>query len=106
STLAEAEIEYQDVESPSIYVAFKARDTKGKLPDNAEYIICTTTPWTIPSNMAIAVNPNFEYSVVAVADHKFVVATDLVNSLATELGWADYTVEGEPVKGTDLEYMV
>ncbi|MGH2119934.1 class I tRNA ligase family protein, partial [Aerococcus sp. L_32] len=66
----------------------------------------TTTPWTIPSNMAIAVNPNFEYSVVAVADRKFVVATDLVNSLATELGWADYTVEGEPVKGTDLEYMV
>lgn len=106
STLAEAEIEYQDVESPSIYVAFKARDTKGKLPENAEFIIWTTTPWTIPSNMAIAVNPNFEYSVVAVADRKFVVATDLVNRLATELEWADYTVEGEPVKGIDLEYMV
>ncbi|GAY76502.1 isoleucyl-tRNA synthetase [Sporolactobacillus inulinus] len=66
SALAEAEIEYKDVKSYSIYVAFHVTDGKGVLNHDEEVIIWTTTPWTMPANLAIAVNPKFEYSVVQV----------------------------------------
>jgi isoleucyl-tRNA synthetase len=105
SSLAEAEIEYQDEKSASIFVAFKAVDTKGIIPEDSEFIIWTTTPWTLPSNMGIFAHPDYDYVVVQVADRKFVVASELLNSVAETLGWEDYQVL-RTVKGSDLEYMV
>ena len=75
TALAEAEIEYQDKRSPSIYVAFKVVDGKGKLPEGTEVVIWTTTPWTIPANLAICLHPEFEYSLVRVRGRNFVVAS-------------------------------
>ena len=70
SALAEAEIEYQDVKSPSIYVSFAIKDAKGVVPADAKFIIWTTTPWTIPANLGISVNPEFIYVVVASSGQK------------------------------------
>src|SRR5690606_21616354 len=87
SALAEAEIEYKDVKSPSIYVAFRVKDGKGVLDGDTEIVIWTTTPWTIPANLGISVHPELEYSVVAVGDRKFVVASELLKTVSEELGW-------------------
>ncbi|MFJ5771324.1 isoleucine--tRNA ligase [Psychrobacillus sp. NPDC093180] len=105
SALAEAEIEYQDKKSPSIYVSFEVKDAKGVVPADAKFIIWTTTPWTIPANLGISVHPEFTYAVVQVADNKFIVAKDLLASLAETLEWEAYEVLQE-VKGADLEYVV
>ncbi|MGM0239160.1 isoleucine--tRNA ligase [Enterococcus sp. AZ103] len=104
SSLAEAEIEYKDVKSPSIYVAFKVKDSKGLLDDDANFIIWTTTPWTLPANLAIAVNPEYTYVEVAVEGKKFVVAKDLLETVGTELEWENPEVVKE-LKGSELEYM-
>ncbi|MGX7144320.1 isoleucine--tRNA ligase [Facklamia languida] len=93
SSLAEAEVEYQDVTSPSIYVAFKVRDGKGVVADNAEFIIWTTTPWTLPANLGISVKPDAEYVQVAVGDRHFILAQDLLESVSQAIGWQDYQVE-------------
>jgi len=87
SSLAEAEIEYQDVRSASIFVAFKAKDTKGKLPEDVEFVIWTTTPWTIPSNLGIFAHPDYDYSVVAVNGRKFVIASEMLEAVAEKLEW-------------------
>jgi len=76
SALAEAEIEYKDVRSPSIYVAFPVKDGKGVLDNDTEIVIWTTTPWTIPANLGISVHPEFNYIVVNVGDRKFLIAED------------------------------
>lgn len=105
STLAEAEIEYKDIKSPSIFVAFKVVDGKNLLdPSDTYFVIWTTTPWTIPANQGISVNPDFEYSVVKVGDKNYVIATELLNSVAEKLGWENYEVINR-LKGTELENM-
>ncbi len=70
SALAEAEIEYKEKTSPSIYVAFEVKDGKGKLPEDASIVIWTTTPWTLPANLGISVHPDFDYVVVEVEGKK------------------------------------
>ncbi|SDI52098.1 isoleucine--tRNA ligase [Dolosicoccus paucivorans] len=102
SSLAEAEVEYHDVTSPSIYVAFKVLDGKGVLPEEAEFVIWTTTPWTIPSNMGISVDPQAFYSLVKVDGRQFVVATDLLEAVAKDIGWEDYEVIKE-YEGKDFD---
>lgn len=104
SSLAEAEIEYQDVTSPSIYVAFTIKDGKDLLPDNAKFVIWTTTPWTLPANLGISVAPEAEYVLVQVEDQQYVVAQDLLESLAKQLSWNDYQVV-KRFKGQDLDRM-
>ncbi|HET7628771.1 MAG TPA: isoleucine--tRNA ligase [Bacillales bacterium] len=104
SALAEAEIEYKDVRSPSIYVAFDVVDGNGVLDGDESIIIWTTTPWTIPANVAISVHPDFEYSVVAVAGKKYVVASELLEPLQTMFEWENATVE-KTVKGKELEFV-
>ncbi len=94
--LAEAEIEYDDEVSPSIYVAFKLVD------EDAYAIIWTTTPWTIPSNLAIAVNPNFEYVYVKANNKTYIVGKALLETTAKELGWEKYEVI-KTVSGKQLE---
>ncbi|MEW4223359.1 isoleucine--tRNA ligase [Rossellomorea marisflavi] len=105
SALAEAEIEYQDKKSPSIYVAFPVTDGKDVLATGDKFIIWTTTPWTIPANLAIAVNGKLNYSVVRVGSDRFVVAEDLLEEVASVLEWENHSVE-KTVKGSDLEYIV
>lgn len=104
SSLAEAEIEYKDVEADTIFVAFKVRDGKDVLPEDAELVIWTTTPWTIPSNLGICVNAHFNYVIMSANGRKFVVAEDLADSLAKKMGLDDYTLS-EPFKGEKLEYL-
>jgi len=105
SALAEAEIEYKDIKSPSIYVSFGIKDSKGVVPEDAKFIIWTTTPWTIPANLGISVNPEITYVVVAVNENKFIIAKDLLETVSQTLEWENPEVIQE-VKGQELEYVV
>lgn len=104
SSLAEAEIEYKDVKSPSIYVAFKVKDGKGMLDTDTSFVIWTTTPWTLPSNLGITVHPDFVYLQVKADGKKYVVARELLESVQQEIGWEDVEVLKE-LKGLDLDKM-
>lgn len=87
TALAEAEVEHADKESPSIYVKFRVRNTdiKEKLPVLAErkvfIVIWTTTPWTLPANLALAVHPDLEYVAVNSGDEVYIVAEALLGTL-------------------------
>lgn len=105
SALAEAEIEYQDKRSPSIYVSFAVTDGKDVLETGTKLIIWTTTPWTIPANLGIAVHPDLEYAVVAVGEERFVVAEALLDEVSSLLEWED-AAKVKTVKGTELEYII
>jgi isoleucyl-tRNA synthetase len=100
SALAEAEIEYQDVKSPSIFVACELPEFEMK---NTFVVIWTTTPWTIPSNQLIAVGEDIEYSIVKPEneERQFIIATDLIKTVAETIGWEKYEVI-KIVKGTSL----
>jgi isoleucyl-tRNA synthetase len=104
SALAEAEIEYKEKRSASIFVAFNVKDSKGVIPQDAAIVIWTTTPWTLPANLGISVNPEFDYAIVDVAGRTFVLAEGLLQSVAEQVGWESYNVIGK-VKGEQLEYV-
>ncbi len=104
SALAEAEIEYKDKRSPSIYVGFNVLDGKGLLDTDTQIIIWTTTPWTIPANLGIAVHPDLNYVVVEVNGQKYVLAEDLLEAVSKEMGWENSQVL-KSVKGNELEYI-
>lgn len=104
SSLAEAEIEYKDVKSPSIFVAFNVKDGKGLLDEDTAFVIWTTTPWTLPANQGIAVNPTYTYVLIEADGRKFVVAKDLLEKVQTEIGWSDVQVLKE-IAGQEMEYM-
>lgn len=104
SSLAEAEIEYHDVKSPSIYVAFKVVDGKDLLDTDTSFIIWTTTPWTLPANLGISANPDFDYVQIKVDGRKFVVAKDLLETVSKEIGWENVEVLQE-FKGEVLDLM-
>lgn len=89
SALAEAEIEYQDKRSPSIYVAFEVEDGKDLLTKGDKFIIWTTTPWTIPANLGISLHPDYQYVLVKEGDDRFVLAEELLENVADKLGWED-----------------
>jgi isoleucyl-tRNA synthetase len=105
SALAEAEIEYQDKKSPSIFVGFKVKSGNGVLADDVEIVIWTTTPWTIPANLGISVHPDLTYVVVAVGDKKYLVAEELLETVTEEIGWENPSVV-QKVQGKDLEKIV
>ncbi|WP_067838777.1 isoleucine--tRNA ligase [Amphibacillus sediminis] len=105
SALAEAEIEYQDKRSPSIYVKFKVKDGGDLLEGDENFVIWTTTPWTIPANLAIALNGNLDYAVVSVNQEKLIIAQALLESVATELEWTNYHVI-KTFKGHEAERLV
>lgn len=102
SALAEAEIEYYDKQSPSIYVAFPVRDGKGVLNGDEKFIIWTTTPWTIPVNMGIAVHPDFDYVVAECDGVKYVFEESFVDQLKSELGWNSVNVL-QTINGKQLD---
>ncbi len=102
SALAEAEIEYKDKQSTSVYVAFPAVDAKGLLED-ASFLIWTTTPWTLPANLAISVHPRFNYLVINADGQKYVVGETLLDELKKLLNWENVEVLGT-MKGQALEF--
>jgi isoleucyl-tRNA synthetase len=106
SALAEAELEYKDIESPSAYYGEKVKDGKGILADNTYFVVWTTTPWTIPASEGIVVSPDYDYSVVKPAgdDRQFVIATELVQTVAEKAGWSDVTTV-KTLKGREMERM-
>ena len=81
SALAEAEVEYHDVKSPTIFVKFAVKDGKGILDNDTSFVIWTTTPWTIPANLAICLNENYTYALVQSEKGKLIVLEELVDSL-------------------------
>jgi isoleucyl-tRNA synthetase len=92
TALAEAEVEYKEIVSPSVYVKFPLESDPKLIDERLEgkkvkFIIWTTTPWTLPANLGISVNPHFEYSAVEVGDEVYVVATELVNDVAVKCGF-------------------
>ncbi|MGG0187520.1 isoleucine--tRNA ligase [Bacillus rhizoplanae] len=105
SALAEAEIEYKDKKSASIYVAFPVKDGKNILEGDEKFIIWTTTPWTLPANLGISVHPELEYSIVKVDDAKYIIASELFEAVSKTLEWENTEVV-KTVKGSELEYTV
>lgn len=105
SALAEAEIEYQDKKSPSIYVSFDVTEGKGVVAEGTKIIIWTTTPWTIPANLGISVNPEFDYVVVEVASTRYLVAKALLENVATTLEWDSFEIV-QTLKGEQMDRMV
>jgi len=97
TALAEAEVEYMDSKSPSIYVRFAARDDFSKrIPElagkNVYVVIWTTTPWTIPANLAIALHPHESYAAVEAGDTVYILAERLVPINMDAFGISDYRI--------------
>lgn len=111
TALAEAEIEYQDEPCSSIYVKFAVTDDKGVITkaigttENVYFVIWTTTTWTLPGNLAISVNPFFEYDLVRVPNGEiYVLAKELVKSVMDAAGIDSWEVLAT-LLGSDLEMM-
>ncbi len=104
TALAEAEVEYQDHTSPSIWVKFPAADeaTRKKLGGEVDAIIWTTTPWTIPHNRALAFHPDLEYAVVESGAGTLLLAAALVKKVSEELKLAAGAVR-TTLRGRELE---
>ncbi|QBF34900.1 isoleucine--tRNA ligase [Mycoplasmopsis phocirhinis] len=91
SALAEAEVEYKDIESPSIYVAFEIiKPISNKIKSGDKLIIWTTTPWTLIANAGVAIGENFEYSLVEFNSQRYIIATELVEKVAKIFAWDNY----------------
>jgi isoleucyl-tRNA synthetase len=112
TALAEAEVEYEDHISPSIYVKFPVKDPKGLFPVNSMigtfFVIWTTTPWTLPANQAIAVHPKFMYQFVETPKGELIINQELIPRVMNALGFEskDYRVKPGAIAGTDLEHSV
>ena len=115
TALAEAEIEYKDSTATSIFVKFKVAEDKGLFKDIAEdiyFVIWTTTPWTMPGNQAVTVNPEFEYSLIKVQNgdktENYVMATELAEGVLKQAGIEEYTTlltfKGEEFENIMLEH--
>jgi len=110
SALAEAEVEYADHTSPSVYVRFRMTDESVQqldLPiEKPLYaIIWTTTPWTLPANLAIAVKPDFDYVVAEHDGTNYIVADELLKAVAMKAGWNDDYRVVKTYKGATLEHL-
>ena len=108
TALADAEVEYQDHKSDTIYTSFSVRSSKIKELEESEIIIWTTTPWTIPANKALAYNEALEYIILQVNDEgdfknrKIVIAKALLESVINECGIKNYK-EIKKFKGKEFK---
>ena len=101
SALAEAEVEYKDRKDPSVYVAFDIISGNEFVNPGDRLIIWTTTPWTLPGNMCVCVGENLDYSLIEANEKRYVVATELLESLMGEFGFNNYKTL-KTFKGKDL----
>ncbi len=110
TALAEAEVEYREHTSPSVYVKFPLKTDPAEIDPalagkNVFVVIWTTTPWTLPANMGIAVHPEFDYSAIEVSDAEvFIVASELSEAFCNTCGFAEYE-EIARFKGAKLDRM-
>ncbi len=108
TALAEAEIEYEDEQVESVYVAFQVARDNGALekagipPRQAWFVVWTTTTWTLPGNVAICLGPRFTYVAAKAGDRYYIVAKELLEAAMAACGIADYAVAAE-FTGKDLE---
>ena len=103
TALAEAEIEYKDTTTTSIYVKFQVTDSKGKFDaKDTSIVIWTTTPWTLPGNVGITVGGEFEYSIVDIGKEKLIMASALVDNVMQQAGIKEYKTV-KKLAGSDLE---
>ncbi len=115
TALAEAEIEYQDDDSVSVYVKFKVKSIESKSPEfrqlqdvltgDSYFVVWTTTPWTLPANVAIAAHPEHEYAAISVGNEILVVAEGSLESLVKKLGIKEFQMAGK-FKGKILEGII
>jgi len=112
SALAEAEVEYQDKQSPAIDVAYPVVDSAAACAAFAttyqkpvSVAIWTTTPWTLPASMAVCVHPQLEYVLLDAGDRALVVAAELAEAVATRLGFEQASVVAS-CQGVDLEKLL
>ncbi len=109
TALAEAEVEHADKVSPSIYVKFRIKNPEGRITVDEEkgtsFVIWTTTPWTLPANMALAVHPEFRYNRVKSPAGELIIARDLTKDCMEKAGYSEdeYSVSDETWTGADLE---
>ncbi|MBM4378857.1 MAG: isoleucine--tRNA ligase [Deltaproteobacteria bacterium] len=109
TALAEAEVEYEDHASPSVYVAMPAAEGElsAKWPQllgkKVAFVIWTTTPWTLPANLAVAVNPGFTYVFYALGDRVLVVARDLLAKVMAEVAPGELQVKDAKLPGGELQ---
>ena len=116
TALAEAEVEYEEHTSPSIYVKFPVKDEGGRIKDkasslilhNSSFVIWTTTPWTLPANQAIALHPRFVYRHVKTPAGELIVNQELVGAVMQALGFGpkDFAVTTGAWSGSELEGIV
>ena len=99
TALAEAEVEYQDHVSQSVYVKFPIVGQQ-----NLSLVIWTTTPWTLPANLAVAYNSTFNYSLVRVGGEAFLVSNMLLSTVAEKCKWENYEIV-RTVNGDELATM-
>ena len=103
TAIADSEIVYFDKTDKSIFVAFDVVDTKGVLEGDEKFVIWTTTPWTIPANLAICLHPDFEYGLFNTSKGKLIFLASMKDRLFEKFG-----ITGELVKtfrGSELEYI-
>lgn len=106
TALAEAEIEYKQHTSPSIWVKFKLEEASADklgLPHDSYVVIWTTTPWTIPSNVAIAVHPSLKYSAIQTEEGCYIIGSELLKNFADECS-ISYKILKE-FSGAELEHL-
>ncbi len=104
TALAEAEVEYDNHKSPSVYVKFNIKNDPSRITygfDNTAMVIWTTTPWTLPANLAIAVKEEFEYSLLNTEKGCFIIAKELIDNFIQKLDIKN-AKEEKILKGTDL----
>ncbi len=110
TALADAEVEYADHTSPSVYVAFKQSGISNweaaGVPEDVEIVIWTTTPWTLPANMAVALNPAESYVVIDTDDRSFLVAERRAQPFIDDAGIHGSVRSGLVFKGRDLENLL
>lgn len=112
TALAEAEVEYEDHTSASIYVKFPLKNSKGLFPIDlaagTSFVIWTTTPWTLPANQAIAVHPKFIYRHVKTPKGELILNQELIPAVMKGLGFEpkDFEITDRAWTGADLEGIV
>src|SRR5919108_2006719 len=112
TALAEAEVEYENHTSPSIFVKFPVKDAKGLFPidpaNGTFFVIWTTTPWTLPANQAIAVHPKFIYRQGKNSKGELIINQELIPSVMKAVGFdpSDYEVKAGAWSGADLEGII
>ena len=103
SALAEAEVEYKDKGSDTVDVAFKVIDNFFELDKPVSVVIWTTTPWTLPANEAVALNPELGYALVDLGEQYYILAEDLLESALERFGLKPLKKLDKVYKGSDLE---